>query len=201
MKRCVGCFLALVLVFSVQDAMAIGLGPYFGYEYGDLTIDVDGRDQDVTADHFVVGFLLDTCTKRDSLFNYRLNLGADIVSARLDGGDDQSGYGLDMKHTFGFGVLRTSTIRLWIGPAIKFYVVSFSEDDNDMLSLGVGGGPELGVNIHLTRVFSLGISGGYHYNYAVAHYSNGDDDTYDGSESMFFIQVAPIFNLSGDKDF
>ena len=193
-------FLILALTLEGGEALALGLGPYLGYEYGDITLkpeDFHGKDKDFSANHFVFGFLLDTCTARDKLFNYRFNMGVDIVNATPDQPiygyrDAETGYGVDMKHTFGFGIVRTSAVRFWMGPAIKYYINAYLDTpEDDIVSFGAGGGLELGVNIHFGGGFSLGISGGYLTHYVFADL--GDDDSHNGHENMFFMQIAPIF--------
>ena len=203
-------FFSLFFILSSSSAMAIGLGPYFNYEIGNMTLtDIDygwysDEDElDIDNRRIAIGFLLDTCTSQDSLFNYRLNIGYGIsnVEPDVDNSEDTDGGGFDMKHTFGFGVLRTSAVRLWIGPSIKLYVDAYSEDDVDLIVVGAGGGPEFGVNIHTGGLVSIGLTFGLNFNFVSVSASGDDDlDSKTGSEIMYYFQIAPIFNLGGDRD-
>ena len=216
MKKWTMLLLGLVFLFGAVDAMAIGIGPYAGFEFGKASLkstDDDAGDAiDFKTNHYTVGFFLDTATRRDNLFNYRLNVGVDLMGIRpddeLDFGRDPekvSGWGFDMKHTFGFGVFRSEMVRVWLGPAIKLYYASLSKEDSwlgdESLSvLGIGGGPEVGVNINLPGgLFTVALSGGYNYNYVVASVS-GEDFTAHGPEHMFYFQIAPVFNFGSDRE-
>ncbi len=226
MKRVIVLALCTVCLFGATEVLATGIGPYFEYGRGSFSPTVDDIegltdvDANFKADHFTIGFLLDTCTSQDKLFNYRLTVGLDIVKLNLDSielgglevdaGDllDETGWGFNMKHTFGFGILRTSAVRVWAGPSVRFYcdffgdaanpyTVNYGGSDDSSILLGGGGGPEVGVNIHLGSGLSIGVSGGYHFNYAAYIL---EDDTVSGSEHMFFVQVAPIFNFGPDRN-
>ncbi len=201
MNKYVLMVLCLGFALGPGSAMAVGLGPYFGYERGSITLsEADSSvEYDLDADHFAFGFLLDTAPAQDKLFNYRLNIGMDIPTFK-ETPWEYSGYGFDMKHTFGFGFVRNSAVRVWAGPTIKIYMDSVSAEGSDSFYvIGSGGGPELGVNINISGFMSIGIAGGYSFNYVIA---TGDTigDTLYGPEHMFYVQVAPIFHIGSDKD-
>ncbi|MFC1888480.1 hypothetical protein ACFL4G_01865 [Thermodesulfobacteriota bacterium] len=240
-----------VFLFSAANVMALGLGPYFSYEMGTLNfndLNYDNvnyinwdhwdslwgnnqwHDVDVDNNKFVIGFLLDSCVARNSLFNYRLNLGVTIVDYEPDvrGAESINGAGFDMKHTFGFGFVRFNRVRVWAGPALKFYTDIISGNSTDVINIGVGPGAEMGVNIHVTDFLSIGVSFAYFYNFVFSddssdltdpwdddddpwdpyygywdpyygYDSDDSDGSYSGREHMFCIQIAPIFRVGGDK--
>ena len=231
MRKVIVLGLCILSLLGAREVLATGIGPYFEYGYGAFSPKVDDllgisipeTEINFKANHITFGFLLDTCTSQDKLFNYRLTVGLDIVPLKLDSFEslgvkwdpndlgvdlDQTGWGFNMKHTFGFGILRTSAVRVWAGPALRLYCDFFGEAANpynvdpyssgdSSILLGGGAGPEVGVNIHLGGTFSIGVSGGYNFNYAA--YILGDD-TLSGAEHMFYVQVAPIFNVGADRN-
>jgi hypothetical protein len=102
------------------------------------------------------------------------------------------GYGFDMKHTFGFGIIRNSTLRLWAGPVIGLNFNAFLPDVGDnMYAVGGGAGPAIGANFHLGENFSLGATFGYMY-YHSAYIGEGDTD--DIGENRIFVQLTPLWN-------
>ncbi len=195
--------LGLILILSSSSAMAIGLGPYFNYDIGNMDLESADSSVDIDADNkrMAIGFLLDTCTSQDSLFNYRLNIGYGISDVEIEGATEGDGTGFDMKHTFGFGLLRNSHVRLWLGPAIKLYadVISLDGTEDDLVTFGFGAGPEVGVNIHTGGLVSIGLTFGLSYNFSLV---TGDalNEDYSGSEMMYYFQISPIFNLGGDRN-
>lgn len=201
MKKIAMLSVCLILLLWGTSAMAVGMGPYFGFNYSMLDDSVFGSSYDVNINHYVFGFALDTCTSQDSLFNYRFNIGfnlADLKTSRSGRSSSYTGYGFDMKHTFGFGIVRNSVARLWAGPAIGMHFDMFSEGGNDLYTVGGGAGPVLGANFHLGGGFSLGVSAGYMYQYST--FIDDDGDTESGGEHRIFVQLTPLVNFGRDRD-
>jgi len=154
----------------------------------------------------VIGFLKDSFTSRDEIQNRRYNLGLSFSSFGPEDGEDISGIGFDLKYTFGFGLVRSPQLRFWLGPAIKFYLDVLSDDvaeyaDVNIYNVGIGIGPEAGVNLHMSGKFSLGISTGFSANLFYTKWSDTDiDDSATGWDNMFYVQVAPLFNRGEDQD-
>ena len=199
-------------------------------EFGKIWPELGKRD--FRGDKFIIGFLMDTAVAHDSLFNYRLSMGFSFVDYeekhKLFKAD---GYGFQMKNTFGYCLLQSSSFRLWIGPTLHFFVDSLhkrsslkshitvdgdiytiSSEKKHILDVGAGGGVELGLNIHIGNNFSIGITTVYLANYissiweytifsppgSISHYK--DEETLNGPEHMFFVQLTPIYRFGRDKD-
>ena len=163
--------LALALLLAMpMVASAAGMGLYIpvglGYS-GSYTRDYDNSlipNQDIDFDYKAsagFGLAFDTNIGEDSLFNYRLGL--EVMNQEIDQvdgasctGDCDFGTRFNMVHTFGFGVLCTQTVRLWVGPRIN---VAFESDtgENGYTRAGFefGIAPAVGVNVNLGRVVSL----------------------------------------------
>ncbi len=171
-------FLAILFVLSIQTGMyAIGIGVYGSYNYGSLESkfdDSDSNDDSAKLKSTLMGggFVLDTAIARDTLFNYRLQIGGGMLNFKDD--EDESEfetYQVSCINNFGFGVVRTDIIRFWLGAQIGgHYFIGKHKEYDDLAIAGYGGtaGPVLGVNLHLGKLFSIGIDGGYRYSYSKA---------------------------------
>lgn len=193
-------FMFLVFLGS-SNALAIGLGLYGSYSGGSETWEgVDTKisyNKDTTCKGF--GFLLDTTVARDSLFNYQLNIGYLQNEVNPNMGTLSGG---SISHDFGFGVLRTPDVRLWLGPELKISYVSGSQSSIDYYKLDFGIGPVVGLNVHLGELVTLALKGGYLFNWGVVA---KDCKNISCSDSGFltnggdpFINFAIIFRL-GDN--
>ena len=130
MRRALTCgvFLSLLLMLATTPTLASGFGAFVeGISgSGDVEIDWDNSgnqppfDNDFSGGHF--GFILDTNLARDSVFNYRLNVGLGALDAEDDFGTALELGGVTVDNTFGFGVVRSKSFRLWIGPQIRIGV-------------------------------------------------------------------------------
>ena len=153
--------LAALLVFAlVPDARAAGYGAYFEYanvfdgKFTNVSVDDfnfhDSIDVDYTEDHFGVGFTFDTAVASDRLFNYRASVGYQHVDAKYEGFENEDGNGISIDNAFGFGIVRNSRMRLWVGPAVRLSMDFFNPDDfDDYFDFGIGAGPEIGFNLHV----------------------------------------------------
>lgn len=210
MKRA---FLALfaTLVFA-PSAHAMGFGGYFEYANvfdGELDIDdsfVDDAEYD--EDHFGAGFVFDTAVAADTLFNYRASIGYQHVDQDFDdvgnlSGGSFDGNGISLDNAFGFGVVRNERIRLWIGPAIRLSMDWFDGDHgDDFYDLGIGAGPEIGLNFHANDRFSLGLTAGYQILYVASFFDDdyyGNDDDIDGYEQGVFVKLLFLFRTGDDQ--
>ena len=202
--RGISCF-AVILIGSVisTQAMAIGKGFYFhlGGGSADWTADFDytpTRDYDSDTSHFGVGFVLDTATDGDRLFNYRFQVGYENFksdsSSRLANWDMGS---LVFDQDFGFGIVRNNKLRFWLGPELRISLSGDSKDNYDMALFGVGLGPAVGINFHTGENVSLGLKGGFMF----MSYSGGGNDTsvfdnnidYSVDENFLFFNFAVLF--------
>jgi hypothetical protein len=231
-KNVVRVFLFLVLspLFSFSPLWAAGVGFYLGYSYN--AADLEGSPKYLPSEgttlvadaltfgiddlhHGQVGFAIDSAPLRDKFFNYRGNIGLDVATAKLKRGllgeESLTFYGLGHKSTFGFGIVRTDTMRLWLGPCLRFFFLftgdhpydpDYWDDDYDDYSIGYlfggGGGLELGVNIRLTQGLCLSISAGYNALYQTISESDALDDL-EGLGHMGFVQLTPLWLSGADK--
>ena len=71
-------------------------------------------------------------------------------------GDCDFGTKINIVNTFGFGVLRTEKVRLWVGPRINIaYDWDTGDDGWNRLGFEFGVAPAVGVNVNLGRLVSL----------------------------------------------
>jgi hypothetical protein len=221
---------AAILVLAIApNAGAAGYGAYFEYANafdGKFTNAFDdypyggSTDIDYTEDHYGVGFTFDTAVASDSLFNYRLDIGYQHVAAKyeaksnlvkLEGSEDGDGISID--NVFGFGIVRNSRMRLWVGPAVRISTDFFSPSGySDYYDFGIGAGPEIGLNFHVNDRISLGLTAGYQILYSLSvtdnngrycDYNSGscydyNYDSIDGYEQTAFVKLVVLFRTGDD---
>ncbi len=153
----------LMTVFTVT-AGATGVGFYFSGGYGTADYDLEyDHDRDYSFDSDTntqgFGFILDTAVLRNSVFNYRLTAGYEEVEY------DDSYAVLDrlaLSHTFGFALVRTPFMRVWMGPQIRMTYTYGSDDYIDYRHIyGMGFGFNMGTNFALGRVAVMSLDMGY----------------------------------------
>ena len=208
-------FLTLIIVPFVAShgsAFAAGLGFFSTAEIGTGEFEIEDSfgnelyDDDGDTARLGIGFVFDTAVARDKLFNYRLNVSVVRLDIELDDvfNSEAELAGVAFDNTFGFGVLRTEKVRLWVGPRIRlgFYggdADSFSGNDDDVTAVDFGVGGALGANFHVGPAVSLGFETGV----MISGYGGeietgfGDLDLVGGATSLFLNGVV-LFRLSGD---
>lgn len=162
---------ALSLLLAMpMIASAAGMGVYLPVSVGttsSVTKDYDSSlfaDEDLDVDFKPsagLGLAFDSNIGKDSLFNYRLGL--EFMKQKLDtvNGDEcvedcDFGTRFNMVHTFGFGVVRTQTVRLWVGPRLNIAYDSDTGDNGyERVGFEFGIAPAVGINVNLGRVVSL----------------------------------------------
>lgn len=182
MKRYLLIVIVLISIFLISNyAHAVGIGVYadsgIGYikwKYGDMYM---GKYTFIKPLNYFIGggLILDTCVSEDKLFNYRLNLGYN----RLIQSHEIKMHQLTWVNTFGFGILRTELIRLWLGPQLGMgyeFVVYRAESQRDRQRLREGWpimrphkfnivsihlGLALGANFNFDHGISLAVEGGF----------------------------------------
>jgi hypothetical protein len=198
-------FVVIAAPFTYSNTSAMGLGLYIegsGGSLDDWEVDTPFGDIDLDGDSEkgILGFVLDTAVAKDTLFNYRLNLGIGGFVADFDQIDeDLEMGGVVLDNTFGFGVVRTDTVRLWLGPQIRiaYYTGEFEDSDFGMDIVEVGLAPVLGLNLHVGQTVTFSFSAGYR----ISGYAGEDDDSNDveGTGEEFFGNIGLIFRLAGDS--
>jgi len=186
-KLAVSLLLALPMMAS-----AAGMGVYVPLGVANST-SVSGDYYSATVDKDyepAIGFGLafDSNIGKDKLFNYRLGL--EYMNVNVDNvnghSSDQTYSRFNIVNTMGFGVLRTETIRLWVGPRINigwnFRDETYAYTDYNEVVFELGIAPAVGVNINLGRVVSLGFDVDYRFAALYGAWSTSyDDDTFTGN--------------------
>jgi hypothetical protein len=209
----------LVGVFASGSAQAIGFGVYFEYGHAwgnqDREIDPFGSatiNQNFEADQFGGGFALDTAVAKDTLFNYRLNVGYQFTDRMYEGSFSGlprkvESHGFSLNNIFGFGVYRSELMRVWLGPSIRFSTNFHSDFDGflgdvDVATIGVGGGLATGINFHTGTIGSASLSLGYQYLYSgeIRSVEVLDDSRINsGGEHVLAVNVSYFFRSRGDR--
>lgn len=170
MKRAI--ILAAALMLAMPAIVnAAGMGIYVPVSVGDSGSYTQNYDNDLIPDQEIdidykpsagVGIAFDTNLGRDRVFNYRLGL--EYMKREIDAedgvscsGDCDFGARLNMVHTFGFALLKTETVRLWMGPRINI-AYEWDSGDNGYVreNFELGVAPALGINVNLGRLVTLG---------------------------------------------
>jgi hypothetical protein len=216
MARFRGVFLTVVIVaFMMNSAQAIGLGLYGTWQAGPVDWEFDDTEDggfifDYSGDSSRVGggFVLDTAVAKDKLFNYRLNIGVETFVSDLDElaiEMDMAGVAID--NTFGFGVLRNDSVRLWLGPRLR--VGYFGGDiqpevapDTDIYLLELGLGGVFGANFNIGSTVTLGLTTGYIYSgYGGIVEGAGDaESTLTGYGGRVLFSGVLIFRIGADRN-
>jgi len=181
-------------VLGAREVSALSVGIYGQYKTAAAEIhshymDPDpmllGWEEDADAERSFFGFglLLDTAVAKDTLFNYRLQLGIASGSISIDGAKYiKSIFMTDyhMYHSFGFGIVRTDGLRLWIGPQLGLGQArgSYSyagKSGMKYIETFASIGAVLGLNAHVSERVSLGFTGGARNNFTEVNYSTDND--------------------------
>lgn len=193
-------FMVLSLIYTNANAVGIGL-------YATLTNSGDADWENTSfnstdnrdLDQKEFGFMLDTAIATNRLFNYRLQLA--IVDASYDNIEMD---GFVLTNTFGFGIVRNSDLRFWIGPQFGFkYLESNDTTDIELVTLDFGAAT--GLNYHVGSNISLTAEAGYKLGYGGADInssstsSSTSDFDVDINENRFFVNVGLLFRFGRDK--
>lgn len=196
--------LVVITLFLIpQSSQATGLGLYLpSWGNGSSTVSYDnGFERESDIDHIGIGFVLDTKVASRGVFNYRLHLG--FESAQYGELENKfSRFAID--NTFGFGIVQSSVLRLWLGPQIRLVYQSYSDSDIsydfNINAFGLGLAPVLGLNFNLGNVVSICPEIGFRFMFL------GGTEEYDGSfyydepfastEQYVFINLALLFRIN-----
>jgi len=211
--------LASLLAFPLALS-ASGIGLYVPYSLGDsldATYTPDNGnefDQTITYDPTVgLGLTFDSNLGKDKLFNYRLGVEwmtrtIDTVSNGKCTGDSCDMFRFQVVQTFGFGVLRTKMVRLWVGPRINLGY-NYRSDENTFVTqtdanLEVGIAPAVGVNLNFGRFFAIAADLDYRFSWVGGGYTldpNGGTSTttsYSGTDKGAALRAYAIFKFGED---
>lgn len=207
----------LVIVIGIflipQKCLAVGLGIYFpALGRGSSTVEWSQGGESVdfhpSVNHFGYGFVFDTRVENPGIFNYRLNLGYDKANFTEEGETydyDLSCYSIN--NTFGFAVLQTELVRLWLGPQLSLLYMTYSEDypdgDVQVNLFGIGFAPVLGANFNFGRLISVCPELGYHFSFLEGNSIRDWDGVIDSFEidwnmrtSEYFMRLNIIFRVN-----
>jgi hypothetical protein len=158
-------FLMIALVAPL--CMGMGFGVYGSY---DVLLNMSGYFQSVPDFQRIkfgqYGILFDTNMAKNTMFNYRLNLGVDLSQVNFT--DSGTPVTMDIwkimfNNTFGFGMMRSQMMRLWVGPQVGFGIgfertmptASYYVSNNGFIEMDFYAGFAVGLNIHLMDSLSL----------------------------------------------
>lgn len=100
--------------------------------------------------HGQFGLSWDTAVARDSLLNFRMNLGYERFELKNEAGNQEDFAGGILEETLGVRLLANERLRLWAGPQLSTGL--YNGD------LGIGYGVALGGNLHFDSLTSLGLT-------------------------------------------
>ncbi len=203
--------LALSLLLTMPMVLsAAGMGVYIPLSVGQTMSVTDSPDNATDQDFDFkfepaagFGIAFDTNIGKDKLFNYRLGLEfmnqeIDTVNGLSCTGDCSFGTRVNLVNTFGFGVLRTKKVRLWVGPRINI-AYDFDTGDYGYARVGyeIGFAPAVGVNVNLGRVVSLAADLDYRFAAAGGAYDDdfGDSGTYSGGTTGATARFYVLFRF------
>jgi len=219
--------LALTLLLTMPAVIhAGGLGIYVPISLGD-TMDVtvtpdfgSKQDYDQTTNFDTstgFGLTYDSNLGKDELYNYRLGVEwmdrtVDSVSANgntYNCKNDCDMFRFQVVQTFGFGVLRTEMVRLWVGPRIN---VGYNYNDtttggveSSEVNFELGIAPAVGVNLNFGRWFAVAADLDYRFAYTGGGrttktiLSNSENTaSYSGSNNGASLRLYAIFKFGED---
>ena len=211
------CFISSLVMVSflliASSLNATGLGISMTYGVGSTDYDLYEAD----ANRIGLNFVFDSNVAMRGVFNYRLNVGAEFFSHEYyeydyyheyeDYSSHVEGIRIVTDHTFGFGIVKSKIVRLWMGPNFRFGFI-VGEDEGGFC---VGGGiTALGLNFNFGRVVTLGLEAGYQF-YADLYFDDVvqneyefDYDSYEGSSTglnnMFVVKLSILLRIRDNYD-
>lgn len=204
---CIALFAMVGLILSPSNGNAFGIGlyvPVAGAGTSTWTISSDfgdnKEDYDFTGNGGF-GIVLDTKVARDGLFNYRLNIGMQNATYSYQGLDfkDFKLYVLD--NSFGFGVVRTRFMRLWIGPQVRLAAMNRSKDGTDLSAFGFGLAPVIGANFNFGRMLTAAVDLGYRFTSFGGKIESSDSygsysNDFTIGQQAFFLNISFLFRIN-----
>jgi hypothetical protein len=197
-----------VSILFAASANAGGYGGYVGYVHSEGSVEFDLFASDIDIDHendiFEFGFVLDTNLAQDRLFNYRLNVGVQNGEREYTerrGSLKEETAGVSINNVFGFGIVRTPSLRLWVGPAVRFSVDACTDCSGyDSTFIALGAGPEIGVNFNLGEHLTISPTLGYQYMYGTEFIEvGGEDEDFSGGQHHVSLLFSVMFRTGSDS--
>lgn len=181
----ISCLLISFFVCTIP-AHAIGIGLYGSFAGGNTfygrfssgvysgEYELNAPTKRITTSHVSGGggFILDTNCSKNELFNYRLMVGFEKLFSQRYYVKQMTR--INIFHTFGFGVFRVESFRLWLGPQLslhylygvnnypikELFVKNISGTKLEISKVGAGLGITIGMNFNLDPLITLSCEGG-----------------------------------------
>jgi hypothetical protein len=145
----------MTLVISTT-AFAHGIGVRGGYG---LFLP-SANDTDRPAHVGYIGLVYDTNLSSSRIFNMRFNIDLALVKSDNTGVYSVPGdYLISVRTIYGFGLVRTKAVRLFVGPEVGFEI--FSRNNMWSSPIDVTVGAVVGLNINIGRFLTLSLDAGY----------------------------------------
>lgn len=214
-------FIFCFIIILSTSLYAVGLGIAFPYGTGNTDYDI----YDADASQIGINFIFDTNVAKQSVFNYRLNVGVEFFNHDWEYEyyyyDYYYGYSsydylygtnegirIVTDHTFGFGIVKSRVVRLWLGPTVRFGYIT-----GDYAGITLGGGLTLlGLNFNMGPVFTLALEAGYLFD-ADIYFDGVEIDEYSynagtwvyessdaGINNMFVAKLSILFRINDTYD-
>ncbi len=220
MKRYLLMFAALAAIIcnGAPQAFAVGFGFYGMGGVGSADWNDDQIPKFTTdTQHRALGISLDTGLSNRHFFNYHLNIGRETFTSKnfvaRDGIDSVKGDleldGLVISNTFGFGGQLSDSVRMWMGPEVRWHFVKGTPAKSPNFNLdgaGFGFGASLGLNFNFPSGLTLMVKAGYIMSkYALDGEGNVTStgmysyNTYDADDKFTYLQFEFLFRSPGDR--
>lgn len=160
-----------LLLLVSSGAYSYGVGGYASIGYGSFQFKELEKDKSSNSDinsHLGGGIIFDTAVAEDEVFNYRVNFGFEIWKSDFLLGEDTGRYHITLYNSFGFGVIRNPWMRLWLGPQLGLQYIRQTATGSSYSHEGFGMtlGAVAGLNLNISRDFSIGLDGGGRYRFS-----------------------------------
>lgn len=209
---------SLMLIISLNaPAGATGIGVYGGFSYNEGKFqEYEGLD-DVGSAYRAkfywagAGLVVDTAVAKNKIFNYRMNLGIGKLWQEPISGSyniDIEGIRGELISSFGFGIVKMSFMRMWLGPQLGLRVSYIEADEFDMnfTSIFISPGAVLGFNFNIGSLFTIALDGGFRYNAGLNFATLQDSSDLLNYNSEYthgpegFVNVSVLFRFGDNYD-
>ncbi len=221
---------AIAFFLSETGAHAGGYGLYNSVEItiaeldGAIPFNAGKVNRNFEQNPWSIGFVYDSNVARDEPWNYRARVGyrrgkrkydkhdTIRISRRADTEDpdekiltfepkDKNVDGFTFNQAVGYGLLRDESFRIWAGPSLRLNVDwQGIVTDLDTIDVSVGGGPEIGINYHVSDRISLAGSVAYQFMYLNQSFETlGDDESIDGYQHLVGVTLTVFWRTEDDR--
>ncbi|HOW81981.1 MAG TPA: hypothetical protein PK573_05430 [Spirochaetota bacterium] len=208
---------SLAMVLCLRDtAGAVGIGAYGGFSYNEGKFqEYEGLD-DVGSAYRAnfywagAGLVVDTAVAKNKIFNYRMNLGIGKLWQEPISGSyniDIEGIRAELISSFGFGIVKISFMRMWLGPQLGLRVSYIEADDfnTNFTSVFISPGAVLGFNFNIGSLFTIALDGGFRYNAGLNFVTSQDSSLLDYNSEYThgpegFVNVSVLFRFGDNYD-